>query len=237
MRGLLLTVLILFPVALIGWIAAHRPPQRTAAQADRGPAASRPAAEVGSAPAPSTPASSAPAIALSATQPVARPATSPAPAAASAPGLAAAPGSAPAGRPADEDRKLRSLFRLPLVGVELDGQVKLYDGQGLFDYIDGAAPIFIERNFRKLAAVDLLTPGDGSLTCDIYDMRAADNAASIYAKERSPTATAVAIGDQAHLGSLSLVFRRDRYYVKLTAFDKTAEALLPELARALVGRM
>jgi len=197
----------------------------------------RPADVARSATAPAARSGSAPAIAISA--PASTPATTPAsvPAAATA-AVPTAATVAVAKKPApDEDGRLRALFKLPLVGVKVDGQVKLYDQQGLFDYIDGAAPIFIERNFRKLAAADLLAPGEGSLTCDIYDMRATDNAASIYAKERSPTATAVAIGDQAHQGSMSLVFRRDRYYVKLTAFDKNAEALLPELATALVGRM
>ena len=229
MRTLLVIVLILFPVILIAWIAMHRFEHAPAEQplvATSQPAAA-PQSQPGSAPA------------LAATAPASAPASAPA-VAVQAPVPAAAAASKPAGEPKkpalDEDGKLRALFKLPLVGVKIDGQVKLYDQQGLFDYIDGAAPIFIERSFRKLAAADLLA-GDGSLTCDVYDMRSADNAASIYGKEKSPTAAAVAIGDQAHQGSMSLVFRRDRYYVKLTAFDKAAEALLPDLAKALVGRM
>lgn len=228
MRTLLLIVLIMFPVVLIGWIAMHRfeqPPAEQPLAATSRPATA-PQSQPGRAPT------------LAATAPASAPtvAAAPASAPASAPAAASKPAVAPRPPALDEDGKLRALFKMPLVGAKIDGQVKLYDQQGLFDYIDGAAPIFIERNFRKLAAADLLA-GEGSLTCDIYDMRSADNAASIYTKEKSPTATAVAIGDQAHQGSMSLVFRRDRYYVKLTAFDKTAEALLPELARALVGRM
>jgi len=235
-RIVLLIALILFPVILIGWIVWHgqtqRPVEPATLAASR--SATAPAAQ------PASQASNAPVLATTASAPATTPASAPAAAVQALAQTAAAAVSKPTAdqkKPVlDEDGKLRALFRLPLVGVKIDGQVKLYDQQGLFDYIDGAAPIFIERNFRKLAAADLLV-GAGSLTCDIYDMRSADNAASIYTKEKSPTATAVAIGDQAHQGSMSLVFRRDRYYVKLTAFDKTAEALLPELARALVGRM
>jgi hypothetical protein len=36
---------------------------------------------------------------------------------------------------------------------------------------------------------------------------------------------------------MSFVFSNGRYYVKLTAFDKKAEAALPELAKALRERM
>jgi len=38
-------------------------------------------------------------------------------------------------------------------------------------------------------------------------------------------------------GPMSLVFRRGRFYVKLTAFDPGGEAALPELGRALAAGM
>jgi hypothetical protein len=38
-------------------------------------------------------------------------------------------------------------------------------------------------------------------------------------------------------GPMSLVFQQGRFYVKLTAFDGRGEAALPEVARALAGRM
>lgn len=144
----------------------------------------------------------------------------------------------PEAKPAtdDEDTTLKALLATPLAGATVDGKVTLYDADGLFDYINGAAPIFIERKFRKLAATDLKF-GDGEATCDIYDMSEPDNAKSIYDKERPQSAKTFEVGEQGHSGSMALVFRQGRYYVKLTAFDPDAEEQLPKLAALLVERM
>ena len=145
-----------------------------------------------------------------------------------------------AAEPADPDAALKALFSAPLGNFTLKEEVPLYDQKGLFDYIDGAAPVFIERHFRKLAPAELKvtsTAGEGEVTADVYDMAAAANAASIYAFERPPTAEAFAVGDTGHKGRMSLVFCKGRYYVKLTAFNAIAEAQLPELARLLTSRM
>ncbi|MFH1809477.1 MAG: DUF6599 family protein [Pseudomonadota bacterium] len=132
---------------------------------------------------------------------------------------------------------LRALLASPLAGFAVDGELQLYDDKGLFDYIDGAAPTFIERGFKKLAAVELKSSDGGEATCDVYDMGAPPSAAAIYGKEKPATANWATVGDEGHRGSRSLVFRRTRYYVKLTAFDDAAEGLLGDLATLLVRRM
>jgi len=141
-----------------------------------------------------------------------------------------------AGAPAASDAALLALFEGEPAGAQLSEKVVLYDSQTLFDYIDGAAPTFIERGFRKLGAAEMKARG-GELTCDVYDMAAPDNAQSIFEKERSPTAKAVDGWPEAIIGPKSLVFRHGRYYAKLTAFDAKAEALLPEVAKGLRARM
>ena len=142
--------------------------------------------------------------------------------------------------PVDPDVALKALFVAPLGSFTLKEEVPIYDQKGLFDYIDGAAPVFIERNFRRLAPAELKVTsaaGEGELTADVYDMTAPVNAAAIYAFEKPQAVEAVTVGDEGHKGKLSLVFRRGPYYVKLTAFNAVAEAQLPELARLLVSRM
>jgi hypothetical protein len=144
---------------------------------------------------------------------------------------------AAASQPRDEDARLKDLLRLPLAGLSVKGGITLYDAQKLFDYIDGAAPIYIERHFRRLAAGELATTDGGELTCDVYDMSTPADAASIFAAERSPAAKTPPDWPEALTGPKSFVFREGRYYVKLTAFDGQAEAVLPQLARELKGRM
>lgn len=137
----------------------------------------------------------------------------------------------------DPDAKLRALFAAPLGGAKIQGSLELYDAEGLFEYINGAAPIFIERSFRKLAAAEMATDDGGELTCDVYDMSAAENAKSIYTKEQSGNTSALDIGDGGRSSAMSLIFRQDRYYVKLTAFDGKGEEALPKVAQALSEAM
>lgn len=136
---------------------------------------------------------------------------------------------------ADED--LLALFKGDLGGAKIKDKVALYDEKGLFDYIDGAAPVFIERHYRKLAAAEMVSADGSDLVCDIYDMAEPANALSIFEKEKSPSAKPVADIPDAICGPMSLVFHAGRYYAKLTAFDAKAEAALPALAKALKGKI
>jgi hypothetical protein len=152
----------------------------------------------------------------------------------------AAPPSTPAASPAasaDPDQRLKAILADALPGFSVNGTVELYDAKGLFDYIDGAAPLYIDRKFRKLAAAEMKLDGGGELTADVYDMSDAEHARSIYEAEATPTAEAVAIGDGGRKSTMAMVFRKGAFYVKLTAFDAKAEAALPALAEALVARM
>ena len=145
---------------------------------------------------------------------------------------------APARTGAQEaDATLRSLFEAQFQGAKVKEKVTLYDDKGLFDYIDGAAPIFIERHFRKLGAAELSTPEGSDLVCDVYDMATPENALDIFNKEKSTTAKVVEGWPEAISGPMSFVFHHARYYTKLTAFDAKAEAALPLVARALKEKM
>jgi hypothetical protein len=144
-----------------------------------------------------------------------------------------------AGKPAgnQDDTALKALFELQIPAAKVKEKVSLFDEKGLFDYIDGAAPIFIERHFRKLAATEMSTPEGSDLVCDVYDMVTPENAQSIFDKEKSSQAKPVDDWPGAIHGPMSFVFHHGRYYTKLTAFDAKAEAALPLVARALKEKM
>lgn len=135
------------------------------------------------------------------------------------------------------DEALLALFQGDLGGAKIKDKVALYDEKGLFDYIDGAAPIFIQRHYRKLAATEMVSADGSDLVCDVYDMAEPANALAIFATEKSPTAKPVADIPNAISGPMSLVFHAGRYYAKLTAFDAKAEAALPGLAKAIRGKI
>jgi hypothetical protein len=153
-----------------------------------------------------------------------------------APPLEKAPAAArPSGQEADA--ALRALFLVEFPGAKVKDKVALYDEKGLFDYIDGAAPIFIERHFRKLGTAEMSTPEGSDLVCDLYDMATPENALSIFDKEKSSVAKPVDGFPNAISGPMSFVFHHAKYYAKLTAFDAKAEAVLPGVARALKEKM
>lgn len=153
-----------------------------------------------------------------------------------APVVEHAPASArPSGQEADAT--LRALFEPSPAGAKVKEKVALYDEKGLFDYIDGAAPIFIERHFRKLAAAEMATPEGSDLVCDVYDMATPENAQAIFDKEKSPNAKPAEGWPEAIVGPMSFVFHHARYYIKLTAFDAKAESALPLVARSLKEKM
>ncbi|MFH0901870.1 MAG: DUF6599 family protein [Pseudomonadota bacterium] len=139
--------------------------------------------------------------------------------------------------PAKPESTLLALFKSSMAGAKVKGQVVLYDEKTLFDYIDGAAPLYLDRRFRILAAAEMDTAEGGEMTCDIYDMTAAEHAQSIFATERSPNAAAIASWPEALTGAKSFVFHKGRFYVKLTAFDSRAENALPEIAQVLRERL
>jgi len=147
-----------------------------------------------------------------------------------------APRQAAAAAPAG-DVALERLFEGLAPAARLKAPVAYYDEKGLFEYIDGAAPLYLARHFRRLGAAELALAGGGEAVADVYDMATPEDAASIFAAERSPSAREVPGFEGAVAGPLSFVFRRGRFYVKLTGFDARAEAELPALARALERRM
>jgi len=145
---------------------------------------------------------------------------------------------AAAHKPGQEaDAALRALFEPAPAGTTITEKVTFYDEKGLFDYNDGAAPIFLDRHFRKLATAELSTPEGSAMPCAVFDMVAPENAVSIFEKEKSSQAKPVEGWPEAISGPLYLGFHHGRYYAKLTAFDAKGDAMLPAVGRALKERM
>jgi hypothetical protein len=169
-----------------------------------------------------------------------------------APSLArVTPGAAPAdaarapdaGLPAaasnpDVPAELAPLFREPLAGAAPKAKVLVYRGDRLFDYVDGAAPLYLERGFQVLVTAELATADGRELTCDVFDLGTPAGAAGILAAEGGAEgARPLSDWPQALVRPQSIVFTEGRFYVKLTAFDGAGESLLPDVARALRARL
>jgi hypothetical protein len=137
---------------------------------------------------------------------------------------------------------LRSL--LPAEGGSLDLKVSIdpsfFEPANLWDYIDGAAALYIQYGFRHVVTSEYALGSDSiPLVIDIYEMESPLHAFGIYAAERSPEESFIEVGVQGYQVMGSLNFWSGSNYVKLyssVASSATEKALL-KIARDIAGRI
>jgi hypothetical protein len=100
-----------------------------------------------------------------------------------------------------------------------------YFPETLFEYINGAAEIYLSYDFKELTAGQY-EKGDSnaSLIIEIYDMGDKRNSFGIYSAERFPDSHFISIGNQGYLEEETLNFIVGKYYVKLLCFDSGKES-------------
>ncbi len=125
-------------------------------------------------------------------------------------------------------------------GIEKTDSVFVYDTATLWEYINGAADLFIDYGFQELQSVDVKLDSIGA-TVDVYDMGSPLNAFGIYALERPRDADRLAIGTEAVIQPpAQCLLLKDRYYIKFNFFEgklnaQNGRALLQRVAAALPG--
>jgi len=110
----------------------------------------------------------------------------------------------------------------------------------LFEYIDGAAEIYLSYDFRELLVAQYQAKSTkASLTVEIYDMGSGRNAFGIYSAERYPESRFLPIGNQGYLDEGTLNFLAGRMYIKLLCFEGGAqsEEFLKLYAKEIVGKL
>jgi hypothetical protein len=120
-------------------------------------------------------------------------------------------------------------------GWRRHGEVLEYEGEGLFDYINGGAEIYYEYGFVRVIVQDYMTADEHTLTLEIYEMENPESAFGIYSFKRSSGGSDAGIGGQSRLEDYYLNFWKGTYLVTLTGFDQetvTIQGLL-SIARAV----
>ena len=116
-----------------------------------------------------------------------------------------------------------------------------YDRDNLWEYINGAAELFLTYSFRELIVADF-EQGDAAITVSVYDMGRPLDAFGVFETEKPEKAEMLAdVGAAAVLQApyQGLLFK-DRFYVKVEAGggDVSAESLggaMKEVADGLPG--
>ena len=91
---------------------------------------------------------------------------------------------------------------------------EVFDPENLFDRINGAAPLFIENEFREMTTCDY-TKGDDYITIQVYRHATPEDAFGMYSSERSLDLTFYKIGGEAHGDNSSIFFFAGSVYVKI----------------------
>ena len=97
---------------------------------------------------------------------------------------------------------------------------QFYYPESLFEYINGAAEIYLSYDFRKCAVAQYEgETGESNVSLEIYDMGSPVTAFGIYSAERFPDNHFIDIGTQGYMEEGTLNFLTGRYYVKMLCFD------------------
>jgi hypothetical protein len=125
---------------------------------------------------------------------------------------------------------------------DLDEWIKIEESQtyypeSLFEYINGAAEIYLSYDFEELIVSQYEEQETKSnVAIEIYDMGANNNAFGIYSAERYPKSSFLNIGLQGYIEEGALNFLAGKYYIKLLCFDckESSDEILIKFAEKIV---
>jgi hypothetical protein len=101
-----------------------------------------------------------------------------------------------------------------IAGWTLSDETEVFDPDNLYDRIDGAAPLFLENNFREMTSIEY-KKGDDYITMQAYRHATPEDAFGMYASERSEEMTHFSIGGEAQGDASHLFFFAGSVYVKM----------------------
>lgn len=124
-------------------------------------------------------------------------------------------------------------------GWSKKGAPEFYNPDNLYEYIDGAAEVFLSYDFRNLASLSYQNGAKHTLTIDIYQHSNANNGYGIYSQEMPTKGNFLPIGAQGYYEQGVLNFFKGKYYVKISSFDlgDNDQAVLTNFAKAIAQKI
>jgi hypothetical protein len=103
---------------------------------------------------------------------------------------------------------------IPVPGWELPKEAEVFNPDNLFDRINGAAPLFLENNFREMTSLEY-KKGDDYITIQAYRHATPEDAFGMYTSERSTELAYFPVGGEAQGDGKNLYFFAGCIYVKM----------------------
>ena len=115
-------------------------------------------------------------------------------------------------------------FAFPEIkGWKQSGEIQAFLPKTLYEYINGAADLYLAYDFQELKTAEFLNEKKASVIVDIYRHKTSRDAFGIYSAERPSDPNLVEIGAQGYIDKDILNFLTGNYYVKLNSFKTGPE--------------
>jgi hypothetical protein len=115
-------------------------------------------------------------------------------------------------------------FQFPqIAGWKQSGEMQTYEPDNLFDYIDGAADLYLNYGFRELKVAEYQNEKKASVIVEVYRHKTPVQAFGIYSQERRPDGDFLDIGAQGYSEKDVLNFFAGDYYVKMNSYKTGPE--------------
>ncbi len=118
-------------------------------------------------------------------------------------------------------------------------KIKRFDPNTLWDYIDGAAELYLSYDFEELQVAEYTTEKGASCVIEMYRHRTPYDAFGIYSQERPSEGTYLQIGAQGYFDEAILNFLSGDHYVKISCYDlnEKVQETLTSIARMTAGKL
>ncbi len=117
---------------------------------------------------------------------------------------------------------VKSLFP-DIEGFTRSNDIVSYRPDNLFEYINGAAELYLMYDFNGLNLQQYKDKDENTITIEIYDQKTVNNSFGIYSQERPYECEYLDIGAQATYMEGFLNFYQGRYYVKISGYNLGAK--------------
>jgi hypothetical protein len=121
-----------------------------------------------------------------------------------------------------EPPDMKSLFP-DIDGFARSNAVVSYRPDNLFEYINGAAELYLIYDFNGLNLQQYKDRDGNTITIEIYDQKTVENSFGIFSQERPYECEYIDIGAQATYMEGYLNFYQGRYYVKIAGYNLGAK--------------
>ena len=110
-----------------------------------------------------------------------------------------------------------------MTGWKQDGKPQVFSPRTLYEYINGAADLYLTYEFQDLNVAEYKGEGKAAVTVEVYRHGDSTQAFGIYSQERLANARFLDIGAQAYQEPNVLNFIAGPYYVKINGYSTGAE--------------